>query len=36
LQEQVKQLEMQMAMARASRWLKLGRTFGLGPELPER
>jgi hypothetical protein len=24
-----------MAMLRASRWIKLGRRFGLGPQLPE-
>jgi SAM-dependent methyltransferase len=34
LQKQVTQLEEQMALLRASRWLKLGRRIGLGPELP--
>jgi SAM-dependent methyltransferase len=34
LEQQVKTLEEQMSMLRASRWIKLGRRFGLGPELP--
>jgi hypothetical protein len=35
LEQQVKALDEQMAMLRASRWIKLGRRFGLGPQLPE-
>jgi 2-polyprenyl-3-methyl-5-hydroxy-6-metoxy-1,4-benzoquinol methylase len=34
LQEQVEKLETQLAMYRASRWVKLGRKAGLGPALP--
>jgi SAM-dependent methyltransferase len=34
LDEEKHHLEQQLAMLRASRWLKLGRKFGLGPELP--
>ena len=36
LERQVKQLEEQIALVSASRWLRLGRRFGLGPELPRR
>jgi SAM-dependent methyltransferase len=36
LQDQVKTAEEQMSLLRASRWLRLGRRFGLGPELPGR
>ena len=36
LQEQIKLLEQQIQLARDSRWLKLGRRLGVGPELPER
>ena len=36
LERQVTQLEEQIALLRASRWLKLGRRLGLGPELPGR
>ncbi len=32
LQDQIRDLENQLAMFRASRWLKLGRTIGLGPK----
>lgn len=35
LQKQVEHLETQLAMFRASRWVKLGRRIGLGPVLPE-
>jgi SAM-dependent methyltransferase len=34
LQLQLYQLERQMTLYRASRWVKLGRRIGLGPELP--
>ena len=34
LEEARRGLEQQLAMVRASRWVKLGRRFGLGPELP--
>jgi SAM-dependent methyltransferase len=34
LDEEKRQLEQQLAMVRASRWVKLGRNFGLGPGLP--
>lgn len=33
LQGQIAALEGELAKARASRWIKLGRTFGLGPDL---
>jgi hypothetical protein len=33
LDEEKRQLEAQLAMVRASRWVKLGRRIGLGPEL---
>jgi SAM-dependent methyltransferase len=33
LDEEKRQLEAQLAMVRASRWVKLGRKVGLGPEL---
>jgi SAM-dependent methyltransferase len=33
LNEEKRQLEAQLAMVRASRWLKLGRRIGLGPEI---
>jgi SAM-dependent methyltransferase len=36
LQQQVTQLERQLAGYLASRWVKLGRRFGLGPEPPDR
>ena len=36
LQQQVTQLERQLAGFQASRWVKLGRRFGLGPEPPVR
>jgi hypothetical protein len=36
LQQQVAQLERQLAGYVASRWVKLGRRFGLGPEQPGR
>jgi SAM-dependent methyltransferase len=36
LEQQVKQLEEQIALLSASRWLRLGRRLGLGPELPGR
>jgi len=36
LQSQVEQLEAQLEMIRASRWLKLGRAMGLGPRVGER
>jgi ubiquinone biosynthesis O-methyltransferase len=35
LQTQVYELDKQVAMYRASRWVKLGRRMGLGPALPE-
>jgi SAM-dependent methyltransferase len=34
LERQKTHLEQQISLLRASRWLKLGRRFGLGPELP--
>jgi hypothetical protein len=34
LDEQKRQLEQQIAMVRASRWMRLGRKVGLGPGLP--
>jgi SAM-dependent methyltransferase len=34
LEEARRKLEQQLAMVRASRWVKLGRKFGLGPEVP--
>ena len=34
LDEEKRQLEQQLAMVRASRWVRLGRQFGLGPGLP--
>jgi len=34
LEERRQHLEQQLAMVRASRWVKLGRRFGLGPEVP--
>jgi SAM-dependent methyltransferase len=34
IERQRKQLEEQISLLKASRWLKLGRRFGLGPELP--
>jgi len=34
IERQKNQLEEQISLLRASRWLKLGRRFGLGPELP--
>jgi SAM-dependent methyltransferase len=34
LEKEKRQFEEQLAMVRASRWMKLGRTVGLGPELP--
>jgi len=34
LEERRQHLEQLLAMVRASRWVKLGRRFGLGPELP--
>ena len=34
LQEEVRALEGQLALYRASRWIKLGRKVGLGPDLP--
>jgi SAM-dependent methyltransferase len=34
LEQQVKQLEERIAVTRASRWVRLGRRLGLGPELP--
>lgn len=34
LEAELKQLETQVSMVRASRWVRLGRTIGLGPELP--
>lgn len=33
LEAELRQAEAQVAMARASRWVRLGRAFGLGPEL---
>ena len=33
LQKEVEQLERQVILMRESRWVKLGRTFGLGPDL---
>jgi len=36
LEQQAKTLEEQMSMLRASRWIRLGRLVGLGPELPGR
>jgi SAM-dependent methyltransferase len=35
LEEEKRQLEEQLAYVRASRWVKVGRKFGLGPELPD-
>jgi hypothetical protein len=34
LQEEVRQLGEQVALFRASRWVKLGRKVGLGPAFP--
>ena len=34
LEAELKRLETQFEMVRASRWVKLGRSVGLGPELP--
>jgi SAM-dependent methyltransferase len=34
LDEEKRHLEQQLAMVRASRWVRLGRKFGLGPEVP--
>jgi hypothetical protein len=34
LEEQVKQLQAQVNGYRASRWVRMGRTFGLGPDQP--
>jgi hypothetical protein len=34
LEQRKNTLEQQISMLRASRWIKLGRRFGLGPELP--
>jgi hypothetical protein len=34
LQRQAQALEAQLALYRGSRWVKLGRKVGLGPELP--
>ena len=34
LQEEARALEQQLALVRASRWVKLGRKAGLGPALP--
>jgi hypothetical protein len=34
LQQQAQALEAQLALYRGSRWVKLGRKVGLGPELP--
>lgn len=34
LDGELQQLEAQMTLVRASRWIKLGRTVGLGPKLP--
>jgi SAM-dependent methyltransferase len=34
LERQVQELDRQVAMVRASRWVALGRTIGLGPRLP--
>jgi SAM-dependent methyltransferase len=34
LDGELKQLEAQMTLVRTSRWVRLGRTVGLGPELP--
>jgi septal ring factor EnvC (AmiA/AmiB activator) len=34
LQKQVRDLEYQLAQVRASRWMKLGKAFGIGPPLP--
>jgi hypothetical protein len=34
LEETRQHLEQQLAMVRASRWVKLGRRFRLGPEVP--
>ena len=36
LQKQADHLDAQIAMVRASRWVRLGRRVGLGPALPER
>jgi SAM-dependent methyltransferase len=36
LDEEIKQLETQLSLVRASRWVRLGRRIGLGPELPQR
>jgi hypothetical protein len=36
LQQQITRLERQLAGFEASRWMKLGRRFGLGPEQPDR
>jgi SAM-dependent methyltransferase len=36
LERQVKELEEQVSLVSASRWLRLGRRLGLGPELPGR
>ena len=35
LDAQVRELEARLAAVRASRWVRLGRAFGLGPELGE-
>jgi SAM-dependent methyltransferase len=35
LEQEKQQLEQQLAFVRASRWMKVGRKIGLGPELPD-
>jgi hypothetical protein len=34
LEEEGRRLETQLTLVRASRWVKLGRKVGLGPDLP--
>jgi hypothetical protein len=36
LQQQVEEIERQLSMVRASRWMKAGRAIGLGPEIQEK
>jgi hypothetical protein len=36
LQEEVQNLSQQLALVQGSRWVRLGRTVGLGPVLPPR
>ena len=36
LQQQVGEIERQLSMVRASRWMKAGRAIGLGPEIQEK